>query len=65
MDVHGLLATLKDVFVESIINILNLVTAEDNGLDRPIAMLDVVNFGGGGRDNSEVVAGALHAPPQV
>ncbi len=65
MDVCGLLSTLQDVLVRSLVNLLDLVTAEDNSLNRPVRMLNVVNLGSDGCDDTEVVASALHTPPQV
>lgn len=63
MDVISLLSILHDVFVDSVVNLLYLITAEYDGLDRPIVMCDVVNLGGNRRDNTEVMSSALHTPP--
>jgi hypothetical protein len=65
MDIRGLLSILENVFVGSLVNLLELVTAEDNSLNRPVIMLNVVNLGCHGRDDSKIVACPLHTPPQV
>src|SRR5690242_18850409 len=65
MDIRSLLSTLKDVLVGSLINLLHLISAEDNSLYRPVVMLHVVNLRSDGCDDTEVVASSLHTPPQV
>jgi hypothetical protein len=65
VDISTLLAVLHDVLVGSLVNGLDLVTTEDNGLDRPIRAHDVVDLGSDGSDDAKIVASSLHAPPQV
>jgi hypothetical protein len=65
MNVISLLSILDDVFVDSIINLLDLVTAEHDGLDRPIVMCNIINLRSNRCDDTEVVSSSLHTPPQV
>lgn len=65
MDVISLLSILDDVFVDSVVNLLYLITAEYDGLDRPIVMCNIVNLRGNRCDDTKVVSSSLHTPPQV
>ena len=65
MDIRGLLSTLKDVLVGRFIDLLDFVATEDNSLDRPVVVLDVVDLCGNRRNDAKVVASPLHTPPQV
>jgi hypothetical protein len=53
-DIRGLLSTLENVLVSSLVDLLNLVTAEYNSLNGPVGVLNVVNLGSGGRDDTKV-----------
>ena len=65
MYIRRLLSTLKNVLVGGLIDLLDFVTTEDDRLDRPVVVLDVVDFCGNGCNDTEVVASPLHTPPQV
>lgn len=44
---------------------LDLVTSEHEGLDGPLLVIGWVDLGGDGGDDAEVVAGTLDSPPEV
>lgn len=51
--------------VGSLVDSLDLVATENNGLDCPVCVLDVVDLRCNGCDDTKVVAGSLHSPPQI
>jgi len=65
MYVRGLLPTLKNVLIGCIVDLLDFITTEDDRLDCPVVVLDVVHLCGNGCNDTEVVASPLHTPPQV
>lgn len=58
-------AVLQEVVVGSLVNFLDLGTAEEQGLNGPVPVLNIVDRGGQRGDDTEVVAGTLHRPPEV
>lgn len=64
-DIGGLGAVLDEVVIGSLIDGLNLVTAESDGLNSPVTVFDIEDLDGDRGDDSEVVAGTLHGPPQL
>jgi len=65
MYIRGLLSTLKNVFVGGLVDLLDFVTTEDDRLDCPVVVLDIVHLCCNGCDDAEVVASPLHTPPEV
>ena len=65
MYIRGLLSILEDILVGRLVDLLDFVTTEDNSLNCPVVVLDVVHLCGDGCDDTEVVASPLHTPPQV
>ena len=64
-DIHGLGAVVGKLVVGDLVDLFDLVSAEDKSLNRPIGMLDVVNLGGDGCDDAEIVTGTLESPHQL
>lgn len=59
----GLLS--EQMFISSAVDVLNLVAGEDESLNRPVTMLDVVDLRCDGSDNSKVMTGSFHSPPEI
>lgn len=64
-DIGGLFAVLQEVLVCGLVDLLDLIAAEGDGLDGPVAVLDVEDLGGDGGDDAVVMAGTLDGPPEV
>jgi len=63
MYIRGLLSILEDILVGRLVDLLDFVTTEDNSLNCPVVVLDVVHLCGNGCNDTEVVASPLHTPP--
>lgn len=55
----------EEMVVGSLVNLGDLVTTVDEGLDGPVAVLNVVDLDSGRGDDTKVVASTLHSPPEV
>lgn len=62
MDVGALRPVLNKVLVGCLVNSLDLVAAEDDCLNRPVGMLDVIDFARHRRDDAKVVTSPLESP---
>lgn len=55
----------EEMVIGSLVNLGDLVTTVDDGLDGPVAVLNVVDLDSGRGDDAKVVASTLHSPPEV
>lgn len=60
-----LCTVLQQIIVSSLINSFHFITAESDGFNRPVAVLNVKDLGGEGGNNAKIVASTLHRPPKV
>lgn len=60
-----LCAVLQQIVVGSLVHSPNLITAESEGFNGPVAILNVKDLGSQGSNDTKVVASALHRPPKV
>jgi hypothetical protein len=63
MNVRSLLPTLENVLVGSLIDLFDLIAAEDDSLNCPVVMFNVVNLCSHRCNDTEIVASTLHTPP--
>ena len=59
MNIGALCAVLDKVLVGGLVNGLDLVTAEDDCLNRPVGVLNIEDLAGHRRDDAKVVARPL------
>jgi hypothetical protein len=62
---HGLSAVLEKVIVGSLVDSLDFIATEDERVNRPVGVLDIIDLGGHRGHNAKVVTCSLESPPEV
>lgn len=64
-EVHGLSAVLEEVLVGGLVDGLHLIAAEDERVNCPVGVLDIVDLGGHRSHNAKVMACSIQSPPEI